>query len=106
MGGMGLRLKPWRPPIFTRGQYLAGRCEKLSLARLPALARRAPLGLAPGEWRLPLQGRPLRLQPSHLLLTAMLQRLVGRPPLEKGAADAGWWCGAWQAWESPLATPL
>ena len=106
MGGMGLRLKPWRLPMFTRGQYWAGRCEKLSPAWQHSLGRRAPLGLALGEWQPLLRGQPLRLQPSHQLLTAMLQREEERPLPETGAGDAGWWCGAWQAWESPLATPL
>ena len=87
MGGMGLRLNPWRRPIFTRGQCLAEHCEKLSLAKQPAQARLALLGLAPGAWQLPLLGRPLRLQPSHRLLMALLHPVLGRPHPEKGAGD-------------------
>ena len=75
MGGMGLRLKPWRLPMFTRGQYWAARCEKLSPVVQLAPERRAPLGLEPGELRPPLQGPPLRLRPWHRLPMAELKRL-------------------------------
>ena len=92
MGGMGLRLKPWRLPMFTRGQYLAARCEKLSPVEQLAPTRRAPLGLAPGAVRPPLQGPPPRLRPWHRLQMALepKQLLERRPLLGADAGDVDW----------------
>ena len=74
MGGMGLRLKPWRLPMFTRGQCLAARCEKLSLEEQLAPEHLALLGLGPGGLQPQPRGPPLHLRPWRLLPMAEQRR--------------------------------